>query len=134
MAELVFEVVQEADGGYCAECLTESIFTQANSWDDLRRNVIEAVNALYFDTSAPAIFVFTLSAMRFCTSRETSSRRFTSASRRRALQTLAICPSASQHRIAIPAYQTIRGGTLNPILHSVAQHKGVSRDAVIDRI
>jgi hypothetical protein len=29
MAELVFEAVQEADGGYCAECLTENIFTQA---------------------------------------------------------------------------------------------------------
>lgn len=55
MVEVVFEVVQEADGGYCAECLTESTFTQADSWDDLRRNVIEAVNAYYFDTSAPAI-------------------------------------------------------------------------------
>ena len=49
MDELVFEVVQEADGGYCAECLTESIFTQADSWDELRRNVIEVVNAFYFD-------------------------------------------------------------------------------------
>jgi hypothetical protein len=28
MAELVFEVVQEADGGYCAKCLTESIFSR----------------------------------------------------------------------------------------------------------
>jgi hypothetical protein len=54
MNELVFEVIQEADGGYCAECLTESIFTQADSWDELRRNVIEAVNAFYFDQSAPA--------------------------------------------------------------------------------
>jgi hypothetical protein len=36
MDELVFEVVREADGGYCAECLTESIFTQADSWDELR--------------------------------------------------------------------------------------------------
>ena len=54
MNELVFEVVQEADGGYCAECLTESIFTQADSWDELRRSVIEAVNAFYFDQSAPA--------------------------------------------------------------------------------
>jgi hypothetical protein len=52
--ELVFEVVQEADGGYHAECLTESIFTQADSWDDLRRHVIEAVNAFYFDTDVPA--------------------------------------------------------------------------------
>ncbi|MBC7924867.1 MAG: 2-phospho-L-lactate guanylyltransferase [Bryobacteraceae bacterium] len=54
MSELVFEVVQEEDGGYCAECLTESIFTQANSWDELRRNVIEAVSAFHFDGPAPA--------------------------------------------------------------------------------
>ncbi|MCC6539458.1 MAG: 2-phospho-L-lactate guanylyltransferase [Bryobacterales bacterium] len=54
MGELVFEVVQEADGGYCAECLTESIFTQADSWPELRRNVIEAVNGFYFDRPAPA--------------------------------------------------------------------------------
>lgn len=54
MGELVFEVVQEADGGYCAECLTESIFTQADSWDELRRSVVEAVNAFYFDRPVPA--------------------------------------------------------------------------------
>jgi hypothetical protein len=27
ITELVFEVVQEADGGYCAECLTASVFS-----------------------------------------------------------------------------------------------------------
>lgn len=54
MGELIFDVVQEADGGYCAECLTESIFTQADSWNELRWNVLEAVNAFYFDKSAPA--------------------------------------------------------------------------------
>lgn len=31
MPELVFEVVQEDDGGYCAECLTENIFTLATA-------------------------------------------------------------------------------------------------------
>jgi hypothetical protein len=35
MTELVFEVTQEADGGYCAECLTESIFTEGDTWDSL---------------------------------------------------------------------------------------------------
>jgi len=54
MQELVFEVVQEADGGFCAECLTENIFTQADSWDELRSNVVEAVNAFFFDATAPA--------------------------------------------------------------------------------
>jgi hypothetical protein len=36
MAELVFEVVQEVDGGYCAECLTENIFRQGDTWEELR--------------------------------------------------------------------------------------------------
>jgi hypothetical protein len=35
MAELVFEVVQESDGVYCAECLTEGIFTEADRWDEI---------------------------------------------------------------------------------------------------
>jgi hypothetical protein len=54
MNELVFEVIQESDGGYCAECLTENIFTQADSWEELRRNVIESVGAFFFDGRAPA--------------------------------------------------------------------------------
>jgi hypothetical protein len=53
MHELVFDVVQEPDGGYCAECLTENIFTQADPWPELRRNVIEAVSAFYFDRQRP---------------------------------------------------------------------------------
>ena len=54
MGELVFEVLQEADGGYCAECLTENIFTQGDTWDQLRKNVLEAVTAFFFDRPAPA--------------------------------------------------------------------------------
>jgi len=53
MAELVFEVVQESDGGYCAECLAESIFTEGDTWDELRKNVLEATSASFFDRSSP---------------------------------------------------------------------------------
>lgn len=53
MSEIIFEVTQEGDGGYCAECLTESIFTQGDSWKELRTNVKEAVRAFYFDWPAP---------------------------------------------------------------------------------
>ena len=49
MDELIFEVTQESDGGFVAECLTESIFTQADDWQALRENVREAVAAFYFD-------------------------------------------------------------------------------------
>ena len=49
MKELVFEVTQEEDGGFCAESLTENIFTQGDTWEDLRRNVREAVRGYFFD-------------------------------------------------------------------------------------
>jgi hypothetical protein len=54
MIELVFEVTQESDGGFVAEALGESIFTQADTWDELRHNVREAVAAFYFDRPAPS--------------------------------------------------------------------------------
>lgn len=54
MEELVFEVTQEADGGYAAECLNEDIFTQGDTWGELRANVLEAVRAFYFDSIPPA--------------------------------------------------------------------------------
>lgn len=54
MPELVFEVVQEADGGYCAECLSENIFTEGDTWEELRKNVVEATSAFFFDRPQPA--------------------------------------------------------------------------------
>lgn len=54
MDELVFEVEQEADGGYCAECLTENIFTEADTWQDLCSNVMDATRAFYFDRQPAA--------------------------------------------------------------------------------
>ena len=49
MNELVFEIIQEADGGFCAECLSETIVTEGDTWEELRRNVEEVVRAYYFD-------------------------------------------------------------------------------------
>ena len=45
----MFEVTQEEDGGFCAECLTENIFTQGDTWEVLRQNVQEAVRGYFFD-------------------------------------------------------------------------------------
>lgn len=52
--DLVFEVIQEQDGGYVAECLNENIITQADTWEELRENVKEAVSAFFFDQPAPS--------------------------------------------------------------------------------
>lgn len=53
ISELVFEVNEEAEGGYSAECLTEDIFTQGDSWEELRANVKEAVSVYFFDGTKP---------------------------------------------------------------------------------
>ena len=49
MSELIFEISQESDGGFVAECLTESIVTEGSTWDELRNNVREAVRGYFFD-------------------------------------------------------------------------------------
>ncbi len=54
MNELVFDVTQEPDGGYVAECLGEDIVTQADNWEELRANVLEAVKAFFFDRTPPS--------------------------------------------------------------------------------
>jgi hypothetical protein len=38
MKEVIFEVTQEADGGFVAEAIGEAIFMQADSWDQLQAN------------------------------------------------------------------------------------------------
>jgi predicted RNase H-like HicB family nuclease len=51
--ELVFKVIQEADGGYVAQCLTESIVTQGDTWDELKEMVKDAVEGYFFDAPKP---------------------------------------------------------------------------------
>ena len=51
--EVVFSITQEADGGHVAECLSEDIFTEGDTWEELRANVREVVEAWYFDRTKP---------------------------------------------------------------------------------
>ena len=50
--DLIFEVTEEG-GGFVAECLTESIVTQADSWEELRENAKDAVRGYFFDSALP---------------------------------------------------------------------------------
>ena len=95
MAELVFEVVQEADGGYCAECLTENIFTEGDTWQQLRENVLEATAAFFFDQPDPSGLASTWSVMRSCPWHEDPSRRLGHGSRGYPMSAMAIRQGAS---------------------------------------
>jgi predicted RNase H-like HicB family nuclease len=52
--EIVFSITQESDGGFVGECLSHDIFTQGDTWDQLRANVREAVAAYFFDQPKPS--------------------------------------------------------------------------------
>lgn len=48
--ELIFEVRDAEEGGYCARALGYPIFTEAETWEELRANVLEATS-LHFEDS-----------------------------------------------------------------------------------
>ena len=55
MNEIIFLVEDAVEGGYNARALGVSIFTQAETVEELRLNVREAVEVFYGDEAAPKI-------------------------------------------------------------------------------
>ncbi len=49
--ELIFEIRDAEEGGYCARALGHSIFTEADTWEELRQNVLDATS-LHFEASS----------------------------------------------------------------------------------
>lgn len=50
--ELIFEVREAAEGGFTARALGHPIFTEAETWDELRGNVVEAATLHFEDAAA----------------------------------------------------------------------------------
>jgi predicted RNase H-like HicB family nuclease len=49
--ELIFEVRDAEEGGFCARALGHGIFTEGETWEELRANVLEAT-AVHFEDGA----------------------------------------------------------------------------------
>jgi hypothetical protein len=54
-SEIIFSVQESSEGGYEARALGYSIFTQADTIDELKRNVREAVHCHFDEGQAPAV-------------------------------------------------------------------------------
>jgi hypothetical protein len=54
-SEIIFSVQESPDGGYEARALGYSIFTQADTMDELKRNVREAVHCHFDEDQAPPV-------------------------------------------------------------------------------
>jgi hypothetical protein len=56
MSGIIFQVIEdEADGGFIARALGYSIVTEADTWDELRASVREAVLCHFEEGKAPAV-------------------------------------------------------------------------------
>lgn len=54
MSELVFDVMREETGGYAADCDSENMSIMADTWEELRDNVIAAVERHFQHGPKPA--------------------------------------------------------------------------------
>jgi hypothetical protein len=54
-SEIIFSVQESPEGGYEAQALGYSIFTQAETMDELKRNVREAVRCHFDNGDAPSV-------------------------------------------------------------------------------
>jgi hypothetical protein len=54
-SEVIFEVVDSAEGGYEARALGHAIFTQADSLGELRDMVRDAVRCHFEDANRPSV-------------------------------------------------------------------------------
>ena len=54
-SEIIFSVQESPEGGYEAHALGYSIFTQADTIDELKRNVREAVQCHFDEGKAPPV-------------------------------------------------------------------------------
>lgn len=55
MNEIIFVVEESAEGGYTARAVGESIFTEGDDFDAIRRNVREAVQCHFEDGNRPKL-------------------------------------------------------------------------------
>ena len=56
MSEIVFQIIEDdTDGGLIARALGHSIVTEADTWEQLRTNVREAVLCHFDEGKAPAV-------------------------------------------------------------------------------
>jgi predicted RNase H-like HicB family nuclease len=53
MNEILFLVEEADEGGYTARAVKESIFTEADTLEELRDNIREAIDCHFDDSTAP---------------------------------------------------------------------------------
>jgi hypothetical protein len=55
LGEIIFMVTEAPEGGYTAQALGHSIFTEADTWDELKEAVQDAVRCHFEEDERPTL-------------------------------------------------------------------------------
>ncbi len=55
MKELIFQIEDDPEGGFAARSLGENIFTDGNSWEELKTNIADAVICHFEKSEIPKV-------------------------------------------------------------------------------
>ncbi len=55
MSEIIFLISESEESGFQAKCLNEPIFTEGESFDELKKNIKEAILCHFDEGKAPKI-------------------------------------------------------------------------------
>jgi hypothetical protein len=55
MNEIIFLIEDDPEGGFNAQALGHSIFTEGETEDELKRNILDSVKCHFEETEAPAV-------------------------------------------------------------------------------
>ncbi len=55
MNEIIFLIEEALEGGYTARALGESIFTQGETFDEIKRNIKDAIDCHFDDDKKPKL-------------------------------------------------------------------------------
>lgn len=56
--EIIFMVEEAPEGGYTAQALGYSIFTEADTWDELKEAVQDAVRCHFDENEKPTVLLY----------------------------------------------------------------------------
>jgi hypothetical protein len=125
--ELIFEVRDAEEGAFCARALGHAIFTEGETWEELRSNVLEAVSLHFEEASSRPRLVQMHYVKDELIPVEEVLRQKKSHIRLRH-------PGPPVHLITVPNHDPLKTGTLHGILAEVTMMRGITIDALCESL
>ena len=145
--EIIFAVQESPEGGFEAKALSHSIYTEAETLDELKKNVRDAVRCHFEDNDRPSVIRLHLVKGRgyfcvklprdlggFVTGPDYSTVTATKSRANRSHLRLTSKIKVAEPHITIPAHDALKVGTLSAILTDIAAYLEINRMLLFEEL